>query len=398
MARTPFSIAFQKEAAWSNNSYPNPTTSIVWDGVASSEVAVGTSRRKPKGWIPPTSYSLTVKKYRRDYGSVYNQYNWSVWTRKTGCVGGGVAFNSFNNWSNALSEQTAQSPMSSSAALVAARNKIKDMKVDLGVAFAERKATARMLGDTASRIARSALALRHGSFREAARQLGIRGDPGKPRGSNWTNHWLQLQYGWKPLLSDVYGSCDALSKRERSDWRVTAKARRKDSQRLRYGPTNYGSSRDGDLCYLCDVVWDRGVFVRIDAVPDNDLTMSLSSLGVTNPLNVAWELVPYSFVVDWFLPVGNWLSSIDALLGYTTAYTSTTTYNKALWTSKGLNKTWNFPNMCLCSFDGTKECLWIIRTASSGVPQAAPPSLKDPRSLGHMANGLSLLAQAFARR
>jgi len=29
--------------------------------------------------------------------------------------------------------------------------------------------------------------------------------------------------------------------------------------------------------------------------------------GLQDPASVAWELLPWSFVVDWFIPIGNWL-------------------------------------------------------------------------------------------
>lgn len=399
MARSNHTTRLLGRTLYTSNSNPGQSYETT-DGAYSSEVVSGVTRRKPKGWIPPTGYSLTVRKYRRDYGYNNNKYSSSVWINRTGVIGStqGGNFNSLNNWDSAMTETVAQVPLQSNTALIAARNRMKNMKIDLGVAFAERKATSRMLGDTARRLALAARDLQRGQFRNAARRLGIRGNPGLPRGSNWTNHWLQLQYGWKPLLSDVYGACDALSKREKSDWRVTAKARRMEDSTSQYGPTNAGGTRNGDYSYLCEVVLHKGVFVRIDAIPDNDLTMTLSSLGVTNPLSVAWELVPYSFVVDWVIPVGAWLSSIDAMLGYTTAYTSTTTYNKCTWSSRGFSRRWSSVNYIDASFVGEKTCLWIKRSAQSGVPQARPPGLKDPRSLGHMANGLALLAQAFARR
>lgn len=354
-----------------------------------SETVSGTSRRKPKGWIPPTGYSLDRVEIERAYGhaeSWVTKFNWSVWD---GYVGNGL-FNSINHFDNAMSTYTANDPLSSSAALVAARNRLKGQTVNLGVAFGERKATSRQLGDAARRMAQSVRELRRGNFRNAARALGIIGDVGRPRGSNWTNHWLQLQYGWKPLISDVYGSVAALSKRPPGDWRVTSTAQRKDVF------TSVVNGGGADL-YSCKAVRNRGVFVRIDAIPQNDLSMSLSSVGVTNPLEVAWELVPYSFVVDWALPVGKWLSSLDALLGYGPAWTSTTYWNETFWEDTGRSQ-WNSPtNFIKNNWLGTKRVLRVNRVASSGVPLPAFPSIKDPRSLGHMANGLSLLAQAFGR-
>jgi hypothetical protein len=43
----------------------------------------------------------------------------------------------------------------------------------------------------------------------------------------------------------------------------------------------------------------------------------LQQLGLTNPALVAWELVPFSFVFDWFIQVGDWLTGLTALQGVT---------------------------------------------------------------------------------
>ena len=365
----------------------------------SSETVSGVSRRKPKGWIPPTGYSFARKTYQRAYGVCDYQVVPGNRTRYSGVVGGSPGpFNSLNHFNSCVSEVTATSAMSTSAALAAARVKLKNGSVNLGVAYGERKATSRQLGDTAKRMADAVRALRRGEFRNAARRLGILSDPGKPRGSNWTNHWLQLQYGWKPLLSDVYGACEALTRRPMSDWNVTTTAYRSDhDQWTFYSPPQSGSI--GNLVNCCSVVAERqrGVFVRIDATPVNDLTMSLTSLGITNPLLVAWELVPYSFVVDWVLPVGQWLDSLDALLGYGPAWTSISSYRKTNWVDVGLSKDYSATSWVHYNYIGTKELVNVNRTATSGVPIPAFPRFKDPRSLGHMANGLSLLAQAFGR-
>lgn len=399
MTRPSFSTTLPTRTFTQTYNDPTGSWTSYSDGSHCAETISGVSRRKPKGWIPPTGYNFFRREYSRAQGISHVSAVKTNWSKMQGCVGI-TRFNSHNHFNEVLTETTARQTMDTSAAIVAARLRLKNKRVDLGVAFAERKATSRMLGDTATRLARAVRSLRSGEFRNAARAIGIKGDPGKPRGSNWTNHWLQLQYGWKPLLSDIYGSCDALSKREQSDWRVTAKAYRSDEdtwmvERYPRGDTYPNGNFDG--CRNV-AVRKRGVFVRIDAIPENDLTMSLSSLGVTNPLLVAWELVPYSFVVDWAFPIGNWLDSLDALLGYGPAWTSVSTRNETLWTDTGLSREWSQYSFVRNDWIGTKRLFEVKRTASSGVPLAAFPRFKDPRSLGHMANGLSLLAQAFGRR
>jgi hypothetical protein len=143
---------------------------------------------------------------------------------------------------------------------------------------------------------------------------------------------------------------------------------------------------------------ERSALVRIDAQPNNVATITLASLGITNPLLVAWELVPFSFVVDWFLPIGNYLESLDSLLGYETAYTSTSTFQVVEWTDVGKSASFSGGRYIKNIWVGTKKVTKLVRTTSSGVPIPHPPFLKDGRSLGHMANGLALLSQFFGRK
>lgn len=397
MPRPNFSIAIPGTCPWVTDSTSG--TALSSDAKFCSEEITGVARRKPKGWIPPTGYTLLRREYTRAVGVCHTGVVKTNWSKYTGVVGSG-RFNSLNHFNEVLSETTARQTLSTSKALTKARLKLKAGQVNLGVAFAERKATAMMLGDTTRRLALAVRETRRGNFRNAARALGIIHDPGRPRGSNWTNHWLQLQYGWKPLLSDVYGAVDALSKRPLEDWIVTATAGDRDTdswmnerwpEGVTYPTGNYDARRSA-------AERQRGVFVRLDAFPDHDLKMSLTSLGCTNPLLILWEVVPYSFVVDWAIPIGNWLDSLDALLGYYKAYSSITTYNDVRWLDTGLSRTWSQYSFVRNDFTGTKRLLEVKRAASSNVPLPPLPRFKDPRSLTHMANGLSLLAGAMGRK
>jgi hypothetical protein len=55
-----------------------------------------------------------------------------------------------------------------------------------------------------------------------------------------------------------------------------------------------------------------------------------NKLGFVNPGVIAWELVPFSFVIDWFVPVGNFLSQWTDFVGLTLqkAYTTKTAYTE----------------------------------------------------------------------
>lgn len=362
------------------------------DGREAYEVTEGVTRRKPSGWLDPTPYTFLYRRLERATGRTRIVIDPLVplLAECDGCVGGG-SFNSVDHFNSLVTDYEIIETVGDleQRSLIAARMKIKQARVNLGVAFAERNATARLLGDTATRLASSVRFLRVGNVRGAMAALGLSSASGRPSGSNWPQKWLELQYGWKPLLSDVYGACEALSKLPRETFRVTAKDTKKEewTRSTEWSDTSSGKG-------VARV--SRSVYTRIDAIPDNDAIISLASLGITNPLLVAWELVPYSFVVDWALPIGGWLESLDALLGYKEISYSQSTLCKGKWEERG---TTQMVGAFLVDnqYYGTKKLVSLRRSASTAVPQAIFPRFKDPRSLGHMANGLSLLASAFGR-
>lgn len=61
--------------------------------------------------------------------------------------------------------------------------------------------------------------------------------------------------------------------------------------------------------------WTRKLFtladVRYDITPLTSLKLLANRLGITRPLESAWDLVPFSFVADYFLRTGEFLSYLS---------------------------------------------------------------------------------------
>jgi hypothetical protein len=124
----------------------------------------------------------------------------------------------------------------------------------------------------------------------------------------------------------------------------------------------------------------------------------LAALGITNPALLAWELLPYSFVVDWFLPIGDWVSTWDATLGTELqwAYLAHKYDQDVSMEILGLGQvspTENYTGRVVGS--GTRT----VRDLSplSNWPPVFFPSVKNPLSTTHMLNAISLLRVAFGR-
>lgn len=53
----------------------------------------------------------------------------------------------------------------------------------------------------------------------------------------------------------------------------------------------------------------------IKAHVTNDTLAQLGSHGLLNPAALAWELFPVSFVIDWFVPIGDFLGGLSTHFG-----------------------------------------------------------------------------------
>jgi len=148
----------------------------------------------------------------------------------------------------------------------------------------------RVMGNTKN----SSAALGSISSRSTRRQKWIaQGDPVRDR-------YLLYQLGIKPLISDVQAAARALAwYLDRPQYqKVRAQRKKDDKTKVVDGTTAYYASRT--------MVMAQYIAILKSTPPAADV------LGVTDIASGLWERVPLSFVVDWWIPIGGWLESLNA--------------------------------------------------------------------------------------
>lgn len=202
-----------------------------------------------------------------------------------------------------IREPAVSSPSQQKASL-AFYNDVANLKVSLGVAFAERRQTVNLVSSRAKQIARAALLVRKGKLKSAWSALGHPNRRAPTRHKKFSSQWLEYQYGWVPLYNDIYGAMLTTIKRPpTAPYKITRGFT--DSGEV------YDSNTDGTTRWRYkDLVTVKGFVSVTDpgAVTENEL-------GLRNPALIGWELIPFSFVADWFIPVGAWLQAQTALVG-----------------------------------------------------------------------------------
>lgn len=227
------------------------------------------------------------------------------------------------------------------------RNKIREGDFNAPVALAERKSTFDMILGTASKIAGAARSVKKGKFRKACSQLGCKyKNPKDLKGAlTPANYWLEIQYGWKPLYQDIYNGMVATDQAQQ----------RAENRKRRVSVYQKGELSDtGKASTAIGIPWGAGqayIYVptsgqisgifkqKLSAIVEceNPTLATVDSLGILNPALVAWELVPFSFVFDWFLPVGDWIAATTPLWGYKLISCFQTVFVDTLSTTNGGN-------------------------------------------------------------
>lgn len=200
---------------------------------------------------------------------------------------------------------------------------------------------------------------------------------------------LKFVYGVQPLCSDMVSALDELA--SPANVAPVIKGRKNIRNRRVVKSSVHFSSTNHNFDAPSEVEFDKRERLRYRAtMSTNTLTTSLYAHGFTNPFSLAYELTPFSFVVDWWINVGDVLASLDNSLVFSSlqGVRSYTLYK----TERVLN-----PGFRLSNGDSLSpsQCSRIEVTSDRGAPYnmslISTFSYKPSISKQHILNGLALL-------
>jgi len=181
---------------------------------------------------------------------------------------------------------------------------------ELAVSLAERKQAFSMMTDRLRQLAAFTLYVKRRQFTKAADVLGL--DRRSLRSMNLrkgaksaSNNYLEFHFGWSPLVSDIGNSIEVLQGPP-PPISVSAYARSR-AKVWEYNPGEWWHLTEG----WSDAAFRLAATVRVS----NPNLWMANQLGFVNPAKVLWELVPYSFVLDWFVNVSDFLSGYTDFVG-----------------------------------------------------------------------------------
>jgi len=218
---------------------------------------------------------------------------------------------------------------------------------------------------------------------------------------NFHNGVLMTTFGVLPLLQDAYSAGTVLAKLNLDETdRVKVKAvETGTSSAVKTTPiSSYGTILGYDTVELTRKV---KVSYVLEYDIQNGVLNALQGLGLVNPAEIAWEVLPWSFVVDWFIPIGNYINSLTADAGLsfrtgTKVVTTTDTWKVTRrWTLERPTNPVNGSHSILGGGEASRTTETKVRTVLTTAPTPRLPRFKNPVTAYHLVEAISLLFQRF---
>jgi hypothetical protein len=125
-----------------------------------------------------------------------------------------------------------------------------------------------------------------------------------------------------------------------------------------------------------------------------------AQLGLTHPGSVLWERLPWSFVVDWFIPIGTYLSNLGVIPRLKGRWLRSSYLRKSL-AGTGFPLSASYPNHVITSPrpDCDLEVYRHQRTPLGGPPQVPFPTIKVAGAVHgrRIQNAIALAHQVFSK-
>lgn len=337
-------------------------------------------------WRKPTSYSRNIIKFT---GKPYSQ-RWVSGSHK-----GGYLNSMTSDIVDGIPIQNEFLPMlfvgyaypeyiynDRAQAITECLMKIGDGKANLAESLVTYKQTVDMFASTASSLFKALIHAKRGQWGAIPKDFGL----GKKGGA--AGHFLQFQYGWKPLMQDIHDLYeDVRDAGKPKSLLITARRVVRGNHSYKQKSTRLFEGRVADwtttssystTCHLTGKLSD--IWLRRG-----------TQYGLNNPAALAWELVPWSFVVDWAMPIGNVLQAFTAPAGldFVSGYTSARIQGRRIASISGPNVG---PAVQGSPSEHMTERFSFRRDALPGWPSPLP-YVKSPLSTTHTLNALALLRQ-----
>lgn len=256
-------------------------------------------------------------------------------------------------------------------------NTLIKSRAALGITAATANQSFAMIANRANQIRKAYSYARKGNVVGLARTLGVK--KRKSYTKDTAGLWLEYTFGWAPLMSDMYQAAGVLT----DPYELSRAYGTCSTELVSVNHYDTGSIRQSDSVYRTRVVCTAGIRIT------NPNVALLTQLGLSNPAAVVWDIIPFSFVVDWFIKMNRFVNTWNDMAGF--AYVDPVTTVTKRYTGIALYETQS--KRTVVSTTGRRRTRHLSIVNKPFRPEIVLPSV-NPWLAG---TSLALLVQIFKK-
>lgn len=259
------------------------------------------------------------------------------------------------------------------------KSKISD-RSQMGESLFQINQSLGMIATRATQLVKFTNAIRKGRFGDAKDILRCpeprKRHPVKEQSSNW----LEYHLGWAPMVNDIFTAMDIIQSPIKNTFcrgRATVPGGILVNQPAQFP----GSESYYEVLNRVSVQYTAEV-----AISNPNLYLA-NSLGVINPVQIAWQLIPMSFIVDWFINVEQFLGTFTDFYGLTVQKATTTT----TWDATNTRRVQDPQSVVIATINGMDRVLGVTTPNLSLRPLKALSWQRGLTAISLLTTGLKSL-------
>lgn len=215
----------------------------------------------------------------------------------------------------------------------------------------------------------------------------------RPQGSisdTIANEWLASQFMWLPILKDIENLCNGFDPKVDGFMHSFTASKEGRAEKAYTYPTGLMAGPIFNIERTTTQCVNATASAKI--IPKSLAASYMRSTGLTDLSVIAWDSLPFSFVIDWLYPVGAWLQNLGA--GQTVSITDASVTIKD--TRRSVN-TFSMEPPQSVKGSGKLFAMDTAKQRTLGFPGVPPPKVNVDLDVWHVITSWALLRKVFGR-
>jgi hypothetical protein len=209
--------------------------------------------------------------------------------------------------------------------------------------------------------------------------------------------WLEYTYGWKPTAMSFVELMKKAVNPQNGVIQLRNRAKQESNPEVNMsaGPGLPVRKFRGYRSHRVEIfsVWN----------PNNeDLMTQLAGVSSLNPASIAYELIPFSFVVDWFYDIGGYIRLYESTMLYGSSFIRgwrvNTGRSDISLSQHGLSYNKNFDRYTNWNLEGRKNTRYYDRLPLGSPPVPTLPRFKLDLGANRIVSGAALARSLLPRK